>query len=151
MEEENKHSVHFSSKSQTWNTPLEIFNPLNDLWGFTLDVACLPDSALCSKYFTPEDDGLEQDWGNEICWMNPPYDDIRTWSKKAVSAYKNGATVVVLIPARTDTQALPSWTEDGTHVKNGAPFPSMLVVLDNNLTDEKIEHLKSLGITMVLA
>lgn len=173
MDDNKNISVHFSSKSQTWNTPLEIFNPLNDLWGFTLDVACLSDSALCSKYFTPDDDGLEQDWGNEICWMNPPYNDIRTWAKKAAAAYKNGATVVVLIPARTDTQACqdilfpnasatcfikgrlkfnnPSLTEDGTHVTNTAPFPSMLVVLDNNLTDEKIEHLKTLGITMVLA
>lgn len=176
MEDKNKQSVHFTSKSQTWNTPQEIFEPLNELWGFTLDVACLPDSALCSKYFTPDDDGLEQNWGTEICWMNPPYNDIRTWSKKAVDAYYNGATVVILIPARTDTQAcqdilfpnakvtcfikgrlkfdnpsLPSWTEDGSHAKSAAPFPSMLVVLDNNLTDEKINHLKTLGITMVLA
>ncbi len=176
MEEENKnnHSVHFSSKSQTWNTPRELFDPLNEKWNFTLDVACLASSALCSKYFTPEDDGLEQSWGEEVCWMNPPYNDIRTWTKKAIDAYQNGATVVVLIPARTDTQAfqlylaeyasaicfikgrlkfdnpsLPSWTEDGSHKKTGAPFPSMLAVLDNNLTPEKIEHLNSLGVVMV--
>lgn len=175
MEEENKQSVHFSSKSQTWNTPKEIFLPLNDIWNFTLDVACLEESALCDKYYTPETNGLESSWNDEICWMNPPYNDIRSWSKKAVQEFENGATVVILIPARTDTQAfqtylapvatatcfikgrlkfdnpsLPSWTEDGSHKKTGAPFPSMLVVLDKNMTSEKIEHLKSLGITMVL-
>lgn len=170
--EENKQSVHFTSKSQTWNTPPVLFNQLNDLWKFTLDVACLPDSALCEKFFTPDDNGLEQNWGNEICWMNPPYNDIKTWTKKAVDAYNKGATVVTLIPARTDTQAcqnnlfphasitcfikgrlkFDNPSNDGTHqTLSSAPFPSMLVVLDKNLTTEKIEYLKSIGIAMVLA
>lgn len=170
---DNKQSVHFSSKSQTWNTPREFFDPLNELWKFTLDVACLPKSALCNKFFTPDDDGLSQDWSNDTAWNNPPYNDIKTWTKKSYESYTNGGTVVMLIPARTDTKAfqdfiapyatcvcfirgrlkfdnpsLPSWKEDGSHKKGGAPFPSMLVIFDDNMTAEKYAHLESIGTVM---
>lgn len=61
-QKKNKHKVHFSSESQTWNTPRPLFYELNELWNFTLDTACIPSSALCDKYFTPDDDSLIQDW-----------------------------------------------------------------------------------------
>jgi site-specific DNA-methyltransferase (adenine-specific) len=70
--------------------------------------------------------------------MNPPYGrDIKNWVKKA---YESDATVVCLLPSRTDT----SWWHDycmksddirfirgrlkfgGS--KNSAPFPSVVVV-----------------------
>ncbi|EPQ9499930.1 methylase [Salmonella phage SE_PL] len=160
--------VHYSSKSQTWNTPRDFFKPLNDIWKFTLDVACLPDSALCSKYFTPEDNSLIQDWGTEICWLNPPYNDLKTWLAKAVDAYNKGATVVILVPSRTDTIAFQSYAakdcscicfikgrlkffdpnKNENEKQDPAPFPSCLIVLDDNLTDEKIQHLKTLGLVM---
>lgn len=171
----NKHSVHHSSKSQTWNTPHELFDPLNDIWKFTLDVACLESSALCDKFFTPDDDGLAQDWFNDIVWENPPYDDIKTWTIKSTEEHAKGATIVMLIPSRTDTKAfqdyiatsatcvcflrgrlkfdnpsLPSWREDGTHKKGGAPFPSLLVIWDDNMTQEKYDHLNSIGTVMVM-
>lgn len=166
----NRHSVHHSSKSQTWNTPRSFYDPLNELWKFTLDVACLESSALCSKFFTPDDDGLSQDWSGDVAWNNPPYNDIKTWAAKSAESHANGGTVVMLIPARTDTKAfqniiastatcvcfvrgrlkfdnpsLPSWKEDGSHKKTGAPFPSLLVIWDHNMTEEKYEHLQKIG------
>lgn len=162
----NSHSVHFTSGSQTWNTPLDLFNDLNAIWKFTLDAACIPSSALCTKYFTPEDDGLVQDWGQEIVWCNPPYDDIKSWCDKAVQAYKNGATVMMLIPSRTDTKAFQDHagkycdcvcfikgrlkfqdpTKRDNKSVNSAPFPSCLLVLDHNLTIDKIKFLETLGL-----
>lgn len=172
-EVKNRHSVHHSSKSQTWNTPRELFDPINEIWKFTLDVACLPSSALCSKFFTPEDNGLMQDWSNDVAWCNPPYDDIKTWTRKCSESYEDGGTVMMLIPSRTDTKAfqdfiatkstcvcflrgrlkfdnpsLPSWREDGTHKKGGAPFPSVLVIFDDNMTEEKYAHLNKIGMVM---
>ena len=154
-------NVHFTSKSQTWNTPKDFYDLLNSVWGFTLDVACLEDSALCTKYFTPDDDGLVQDWGKEICWMNPPYNDIKSWCAKAQDAYLKGATVVGLIPARTDTKAFHDHIVqdcscicfvkgrlkfyNGGDTLNSAPFPSMLFILDKDLTTEKIKVLDSIG------
>lgn len=162
---DKSHGVHFSSASQTWNTPKELFKGLNEEWKFTLDAACIPSSALCDQYFTPEDDGLARHWGTHTVWCNPPYDDIKSWCDKAVQAYKDGATVMMLIPSRTDTKAFQEFAgkyctcvcfikgrlkfEDPTKrdkSANTAPFPSCLLVLDNNLTDSKIEHLKTLGL-----
>jgi len=163
-------SVHFTSKSQTWNTPKDFFDKLDAVWGFEVDTACLEESALCKEYFTPETDGLNSSWNNKVCWNNPPYNDIKSWTQKCYVEFIAGSTVVQLIPSRTDTKAfhdyafeyatcicfikgrlkfdnpsLPSWTEDDSHKKSPAPFPSCLVIFDNDLTDEKMKVLKALG------
>lgn len=167
-EKKSKHSVHFSSESQTWNTPRPLFHAINQYWNFSLDAACLASSALCSKFYTPEDNSLEQDWGTETVWLNPPYNDLKTWLSKATDAYQKGATVVMLVPSRTDTQAFQDYAakecdcicfikgrlkfEDPTKRSDEkidpAPFPSCLIVLDKNLTQDKIDYLKTLGLVM---
>lgn len=167
-EKKDKHAIHYSSESQTWNSPKWLFDDLNKLWNFTLDAACIPSSALCTKYFTPDDNSLIQDWGTEIVWLNPPYDDLKTWLSKATDAYNKGASVVLLVPSRTDTQAFQNYaakmcscvcfikgrlkfadpTKREGEQKNSAPFPSCIIVLDRNLTQEKIDYLKTLGLVM---
>lgn len=135
--------------------------------GFTLDAACVKETALCKKYYTPEDDSLIQDWNNEIIWLNPPYSDLKTWLSKATYAYKNGATAVILVPSRTDTYAFQDFAGKESDCicfikgrltfidpakpdekADPAPFPSCLIVLDRNLTQEKIDYLKTLGTVM---
>lgn len=91
-------------KSTEWGTPQDFFDSLDAEFGFTLDVAADADNAKCAKYFTVEDDGLAQDWGRETCWMNPPYGrEIPRWMRKAYESSLAGATVVCLVPARTET------------------------------------------------
>jgi len=97
-------SVHFSSKSPDWGTPPEFFEQLDSLFHFTLDVCATAENAKCARYFTLEQNGLAQRWtGN--CWMNPPYGrKIGEWIAKAAASVRSGdATVVCLLPARTDT------------------------------------------------
>lgn len=53
----------FSSNSELWETPQNLFDELNKEFNFTLDVCALPNSAKCERYFTPEQDGLSQNWG----------------------------------------------------------------------------------------
>ncbi len=87
-----------------WETPASVFDPLNAEFGFTLDVCATKENAKCARYFTPEQDGLSQDWGANVCWMNPPYGrEIVAWMRKAYDSALNGATVVCLVPARTDS------------------------------------------------
>jgi len=43
-------------------TPQDLFDELNDEFHFTLDPCAMPQNTKCAKYFTPEDDGLKQDW-----------------------------------------------------------------------------------------
>lgn len=86
-----------------WSTPKEIFRPLNDEFGFDVDVCAEPWNAKCAKYFSPDEDGLAQEWPG-TAWMNPPYgNEIDKWIRKAYAESKKGSTVVCLVPARTET------------------------------------------------
>lgn len=138
--------VHFSSETNEWGTPQEFFNKLNREFYFTLDPCSTHENHKCDKYFTQEDDGLSQEWSNEVVFMNPPYGrEIKHWIKKAYEESLKGAIVVCLIPARTDTTYWHNYIfgkasevrfvkgrlkfGDG---KNSAPFPSAVVVFDNS-------------------
>lgn len=132
-------NVHFSSKTDLWSTPQDFFDELNKEFNFTLDPCATSDNAKCDKFYTKEDDGLEQDWSNEVVFMNPPYGrEIGKWVEKAS---KEKAIVVCLVPSRTDTRWWHDYViEGGAEVRfikgrlkfggatNSAPFPSAVVV-----------------------
>lgn len=84
-----------------YSTPQWLFDHLNDEFHFTLDVAALPETAKCARYFTPQDDGLSQSWAGEVVWLNPPFSnrEIGAWVKKAYEESRADATVVMLIPS----------------------------------------------------
>ncbi len=95
----------FSSKSNEWETPEDLFDKLNKKYNFTLDPCSTQENHKCEKYYTTKDDGLTKSWGCETVFVNPPYGNIGAWVKKARDeSAKNGATVVMLIPSRTDTK-----------------------------------------------
>lgn len=96
--------VHFSSQSNEWSTPREFFDRLNAEFNFTLDAAASVENALCDRFYTIDDDGLNQSWKGERVWCNPPYGrEIGKWIAKA--ATEPSEVTVMLIPARTDTKA----------------------------------------------
>ena len=104
----------FSSNRDDWETPLELFNQLDAIYHFDLDVCALPHNAKCDKYYTPDDDGLSKPWEG-TCWMSPPYGrQIGRWMEKAYKSSLVGATVVCLVPSRTDT----AWWHDYAGIKN---------------------------------
>lgn len=136
----------FSSASVLWETPQDLFNALSEEFHFSLDVCALPENAKCSKFYTPQDNGLLQPWEG-TCWCNPPYGrDVGKWVKKAYESAINGATVVMLLPARTDTRWFHDYIWGYAEIRfikgrlkfgnavNPAPLPSMLVVFGPYLT-----------------
>lgn len=85
--------VHFSSKSDDWETPQPLFDRLNEQYHFGLDVCASAKNAKCARYFDKETDGLKQLWTGR-CWMNPPYGrEIGKWVKKAYETAKKKAWV----------------------------------------------------------
>jgi len=132
-------SVHFSSKTDLWATPQKFFDKYDAIFNFTLDVCATKDNAKCAAYYTIEDNGLSQSWAG-VCWMNPPYGrEIGVWMKKAYESSLQGATVVCLVPSRTDTKWWHDYAMQGQiefikgrlkfgDAKNSAPFPSAIVV-----------------------
>ena len=136
--------VLFSSANDVWATPQNLFDELDQEFNFTLDPCALPDNAKCAKYYTPAEDGLAQSWGGGgQVFCNPPYGrKIYDWVRKAYNESKKpGTTVVMLIPARTDTRYFHDFIYHQAkeirfikgrlkfgNAKNAAPFPSMIVI-----------------------
>ena len=140
-----------TSLDDTWTTPKDFFNEVNKEFNFGLDAAALQASTLVpDNWYGPDHpdasrrDGLVRQWHTDTdkaIWLNPPYGRIiKKWVAKATSEASSGATVVCLVPARTDT----SWWHDSCIMhevrflrgrlkfggsKNSAPFPSALVVM----------------------
>lgn len=54
----------FSSNTDLWSTPQELFDKLNKEFNFTLDPCANHINAKCQKYYTIDDDGLKQNWTN---------------------------------------------------------------------------------------
>ena len=46
-----------------WETPKELFDKLNKEFCFTVDAAALPTNAKCPRFWSPAEDGLQQNWG----------------------------------------------------------------------------------------
>lgn len=55
----------YTSNTDKWATPKDFFDKLNDEFHFDLDPCAIPDNAKCKRFFTPDDDGLSQDWGGQ--------------------------------------------------------------------------------------
>lgn len=97
----------YNGNGRNWETPPEVFGPLNEEFRFTLDVAANAANAKCARFFTEEQNGLAQDWTGERVFLNPPYGkEIPPWTRKARDS---GALVVGLLPCACD---LKWWHED---------------------------------------
>jgi len=144
----------FSSKSKEWATPQHFFDRLNDMFGpFTLDPCANASNYKVAKHFTDKDDGLEQDWGGEVVFMNPPYGrGIKDWIEKAYEeSRKKNTMVVALIPSRTDTKYWHDYVLKAHELyfvkgrlkfgngENSAPFPSAVVVFRDGLRNAYID------------
>ena len=135
-----------ASQTDDWATPQNLFDELDAIYNFTLDVAASSTNHKTAKWFGLDHDdptlrdGLAMSWAGESVWCNPPYGRvIKQWVKKAHEESKH-AKIVMLLPARTDT----AWFHDYavrhkvTFIRGrikfgnglvGAPFPSILVEL----------------------
>jgi phage N-6-adenine-methyltransferase len=132
-------SAAFGSATDEWATPPDIYAQLHAEFGFDLDVCSTHENAKCHRHFTQAENGLEQEWTGTV-WMNPPYGKhIGEWMERAYTASLNGATVVCLVPARTDTRWWHDFAMKGDvrfikgrltfgAAANPAPFPSAVVV-----------------------
>ena len=135
----DKLAVMYSSESDEWPTPQWLFDALDKEFGFTLDPCANVANAKCERFFTPQDVPLSRDWGTETVFVNPPYSECGEWMRKAYGSAQHGATVVCLIPSRTDVDWWHRYAMKGEirflrgrlkfgDAVNSAPFPSAIVV-----------------------
>lgn len=135
--------VMFSSVKDDWETPQDFFDELDREFNFDLDPAADDRNHKCDCYFTKEQNGLSHTWEGRTVFVNPPYGRaINKWVQKAYEESKKpNTTVVMLIPARTDTAYFHDYIYGKAEIrfirgrlkfgnsKHAAPFPSMVVVM----------------------
>ena len=86
-----------------WETPQPVFDTLNNIYNFEVDICCVPETAKCTRYFTEQDDSLSFRWHQlsnikgKYIWCNPPYSNPTPWVQHAIDAQLNGVGVVMLL------------------------------------------------------
>lgn len=134
----------FKSTNQEWETPDSIFQPLDGEFHFTLDVAANSTNTKCLTFISPQQDAIAIHWGNNICWLNPPYKQVGKWVVKAYNESLVGSTVVCLLQARTNTNWWHDYCMKGEirfirgrpifkGCKHGLPQPLAIVIFRPNI------------------
>ena len=130
-----------STGKNDWETPKDFFEKLNKEFHITLDPCASEENHKCEKFYTEKENGLLQDWSGEVVFCNPPYTakEQDVWVKKCYEESKR-ATVVMLVPARTDTKRFHKYILPYAEIrflkgrltfvgaKDPAPFPNMVVI-----------------------
>ncbi len=137
----NDSKAMFTSNSDEYSTPDALFESLNEEFDFTLDPCATIENHKCLAYYTRAENGLNQNWGGERVFCNPPYSKIAEWVRKCYEeSLKPGTLVVMLIPSRTDTKYFHDYILHRSEIrfikgrlkfgteKFNAPFPSMIVI-----------------------
>ena len=140
----------YQSNNQCWETPHNLFAQLNKEFCFTLDAAADDTNHKCVIYYTKEDDSLKKNWIG-VVWLNPPYGrELKDWISKARSESIKGATVVCLVPVRSDTRWWHNDVMKSSEIRlltrrltfhggtNKAPFPACIVVFRPNISEPKL-------------
>jgi site-specific DNA-methyltransferase (adenine-specific) len=125
-----------------WGTPADFYRALDEEFHFTTDACASPGKGMHDRVHSFG--GLQVAWRG-VVWCNPPYGrELPRWIAKAAGHAERGeATVVMLVPSRTDT----SWWHEvvmpraeirfvrgrlrfvaGSGQVQPAPFPSAVLV-----------------------
>lgn len=135
-----------SSVRMDWQTPRKVLDLVRLVGRIGLDPCTTDDNPVgADDWIAPPSDGLLQEWPSDdgagafLTYVNPPYGrSLGAWMAKCNEESANGAEIIALVPARTDTR----WWEHVTQADaicfwrgrltfegapNAAPFPSALV------------------------
>jgi len=145
----------FGKATDEWSTPQALFDALNAEFEFAIDAAASPENYKCWMWWGPKApmaihrNALASfSWPPTSIWLNPPYSKVREFITKAALEARGGATVVCLVPSRTDTRWWHSEVWDaqkhtprpGVEIRfvkgrlkfgnatNSAPFPSVVLI-----------------------
>lgn len=99
--------VYLPSSSDEFGTPDTLYAQLDQEFRFKLDAAASALNCKHVNYYTKEDDALSQDWAQwRSVFCNPPYSrgNLLAFTAKAYEESRKGATIVMVVPACTDTR-----------------------------------------------
>lgn len=127
-----------SSVKMDWQTPDKLLDVVRNVAPIGLDPCTVIENPTGALYVCAHDcgmDGLTYDWitlcsADQIIYVNPPYGRaLASWVTKCRAEAREGANVILLCPARTDTRWFP-WDASricflkGRLTFKGAPAPA---------------------------
>lgn len=135
----------FSAKKDNWQTPVDFWNWLNDLFIFDEDAD--NEQPIIGQYFIGKD-ALKEKWPDGTIYCNPPYGrNIKEWLQKGLKHKRQNPDnlSVFLLAARTDTEWFHEyarhsciWLLKGRlqfiGAPSAAPFPSLLMIFSNHIS-----------------
>lgn len=109
-------SFHRGKSNQTFATPPEFRSAIVKQFGFPCwDLAASAENFFGppGKYFDEKNSAFIHDWHrlDGILWLNPPFADIAPWAEKCAAASKQGARILLLVPASVGAK----WFQDHVH------------------------------------
>ena len=124
-----------SRETDNWKTPINIYN------------AFIENGFIDTFPFMAEYDEFKNDYHDQKLFVNPPFSKMKDVVKWVIRQYQNNNIIALLIPVRTDTKYFHELIikipysriyfikgrlkyNDGS---TGAPFPTMLVYINNKL------------------
>lgn len=131
-----------SSDEMDWQTPDEVLELVRLVDAIGLDPCTTRENPTAAwQWICPPDDGLETPWLDKgLVYVNPPYGrKLPRWVGKCAAEAGDGAEIIALIPARTDTSYWHRWVTRANAIcfwagrlrfkgaPASAPFPSALV------------------------
>jgi len=159
----NDRKVMFSHKTDEYQTPQKLFDLLDAEFHFNVDAAANSENTKCPVFMDNALDAPIWNTTKETFFVNPPYSKIGLFIKKAYEESLKGATVVCLIPVRSDTDYwhtfvmraeeirfirhrlkfdLPKELQGEDYKLNSAHFPSCIVVFRNHYGSTNISSYK---------
>jgi phage N-6-adenine-methyltransferase len=120
--------IFFASAGDERGTPQDFFDSLNAEFHFDLDAAASPLNHKCELYFGDGGlaiDAIQEDWGGEgtSVFLNPPYSHAGAFIAKAREEADKGATVVMVLPVRSDTKYWHRYIWDQDTSRDEHVFP----------------------------
>lgn len=99
-----------------WETPSRLFDEINDVFNFEIDVCASARNSKCPLYFDMHKNALTREWKFKSWWMNPPSGRcIKNWLDYAITQhYKHDVNItgVALLSVKTDTHWFKEYVWD---------------------------------------
>lgn len=105
----NKAAMH-ANRKEDWETPRSIFDPLNAIFKFTIDLAARKDNRLCDVWVGPGSHAPDflkvtaSDLRTHRGWINPPYGRHLESFTRQIKVLGDVVPIVALLPASFDVE-----------------------------------------------
>lgn len=132
-----------------WGTPKWLYEHLNWIFKFDLDVCASKANHKHKNYYTKKDNALTKSWAKSN-FCNPPYSDQAPWIKKAIAEAECGNASVLLLMCDISTANFRLCYEKASEIwlinnrirfdgAKGAPrFSSMIAIFKPHTNEPRL-------------